>query len=363
MITATLVAAAQSVAAATETEELNPLLPERYDIIWSLVIVVILFFVFQKYALPKFQAVLDERTEKIEGGLQHAEAAQAEAAALRAEYEQQLADARTEAARIKEAARAEGGVDRRRDQGARRPRRRHAPSRRPSARSRPSASRRRSRCVRTSARSPPSSPRRSSASPSRTRPASRAWSTGSSRTSRRRTAGSDRRQGELMRGTSLASLAAAQERFEPVLAAAGKQAADLGEQLFAVVDALDSSGSLRRTLSDPAIAADAKAGGRRSGPGPVRRARRRRRSPTSCARAGRPRTTWATPSSSSGSTRCSRPPRRAGSSSASRTRSSGSPGRSSASARCAPRSSTPRGHAGEPRRARRRAARRHASAT
>jgi F-type H+-transporting ATPase subunit b len=110
VITAQLVAAAQSVTAATDTEELNPLLPEVYDIIWSLVIVVIIFFVFMKYALPKFQAVLDERTEKIEGGLQHAEAAQAEAAALRAEYEQQLADARTEAARIKEAARAEGGV-------------------------------------------------------------------------------------------------------------------------------------------------------------------------------------------------------------------------------------------------------------
>jgi len=110
VITAHLAAAAQSVVAATDTEELNPLLPETYDIIWSLVIVVIIFFVFMKYALPKFQAVLDERTEKIEGGLQHAEAAQAEAAALRAEYEQQLAEARTEAARIKEAARAEGGV-------------------------------------------------------------------------------------------------------------------------------------------------------------------------------------------------------------------------------------------------------------
>jgi len=63
-----------------------------------------------------------------------------------------------------------------------------------------------------------------------------------------------------MRGTSLASLGAVQLRFEPVLAAAGTQAITLGEQLFAVVDALDSSGSLRRTLSDPAIEADAKAG-------------------------------------------------------------------------------------------------------
>ncbi|WP_456846515.1 F0F1 ATP synthase subunit delta [Cellulomonas sp. P5_C6] len=63
-----------------------------------------------------------------------------------------------------------------------------------------------------------------------------------------------------MRGTSLASLSAAQVRFEPVLAAAGTQARGLGEQLFAVVDALDSSGSLRRTLSDQSIESGAKAG-------------------------------------------------------------------------------------------------------
>jgi F-type H+-transporting ATPase subunit b len=110
VITAPLVAAAYSVAAAAEEPEVNPLLPHTYDLVWSSVIVVIIAVVFIKYALPKFQAVLDERAEKIEGGLQHAEAAQAEAAALRAEYEQQLADARTEAARIKEAARTEGGV-------------------------------------------------------------------------------------------------------------------------------------------------------------------------------------------------------------------------------------------------------------
>jgi len=62
-----------------------------------------------------------------------------------------------------------------------------------------------------------------------------------------------------MRGTSRASLEAAQARFEPVLAAAGADAATLGEQLFAVVDALDHSGSLRRVLSDPSISGDRKA--------------------------------------------------------------------------------------------------------
>ncbi|KQY43198.1 ATP synthase F0F1 subunit B [Cellulomonas sp. Root137] len=110
-MTAPLVAAAHSaVVAAEEVEEVNPLLPHTYDLIWSSVIVAIIAVVFIKYVLPKFQVVLDERAEKIEGGLKHAETAQAEAAELRAEYEQQLADARTEAARIKEAARAEGGA-------------------------------------------------------------------------------------------------------------------------------------------------------------------------------------------------------------------------------------------------------------
>ena len=54
-----------------------------------------------------------------------------------------------------------------------------------------------------------------------------------------------------MRGTSGASLDAAQERFEPVLRSAGAGAQELGEQLFAVVGALDGSGPLRRSLADP----------------------------------------------------------------------------------------------------------------
>ncbi|MEN0128529.1 MAG: hypothetical protein AAGC49_03760, partial [Brevundimonas sp.] len=58
-----------------------------------------------------------------------------------------------------------------------------------------------------------------------------------------------------MRGTSRASLEAAEGRFEPVLVAAGAKASVLGEQLFALVDALDHSGSLRRTLADPSIPA------------------------------------------------------------------------------------------------------------
>jgi F-type H+-transporting ATPase subunit delta len=63
-----------------------------------------------------------------------------------------------------------------------------------------------------------------------------------------------------MRGESGASLAAASTSYEPVLTAAGVDAVELGEQLFAVSDALDASGSLRRTLTDPSLPAEAKAG-------------------------------------------------------------------------------------------------------
>ena len=63
-----------------------------------------------------------------------------------------------------------------------------------------------------------------------------------------------------MRGVSQASYQAVQDGFEPALAAAGAQAAELGDQMFVVVDALDRSGGLRRALSDPARHGDDKAG-------------------------------------------------------------------------------------------------------
>jgi len=51
-----------------------------------------------------------ERTEAIEGGIQKAEKAQADAAAALEQYQAQLADARGEAARIREDAREQGAA-------------------------------------------------------------------------------------------------------------------------------------------------------------------------------------------------------------------------------------------------------------
>jgi len=55
-----------------------------------------------------------------------------------------------------------------------------------------------------------------------------------------------------MRGTSRVSQEAGIEAFEPVAVAAGVDARLLATGLFIVVDALDSSSSLRRALTDPA---------------------------------------------------------------------------------------------------------------
>ena len=98
--------AADVVAAEEGTQ--NILLPHTPDIVWSLIIVIIVGIVFYKYVLPKFQAVLDERTAKIEGGIAKAEKAQEEAAEALKEYHQQLAEARADAAKTREEARAEG---------------------------------------------------------------------------------------------------------------------------------------------------------------------------------------------------------------------------------------------------------------
>ena len=87
--------------------EFNPILPTNYDLLWSTVVFVIIALLFMRYLLPKFQKVLDERAQLIEGGISKAEHAQAEAAAALEEYTAQLREARTEAAKIREHARQE----------------------------------------------------------------------------------------------------------------------------------------------------------------------------------------------------------------------------------------------------------------
>jgi len=58
--------------------------------------------------MPRISTTLEERTDKIEGGLRRAEEAQAEANRALEQYRAQLAEARHEASRLREEAREQG---------------------------------------------------------------------------------------------------------------------------------------------------------------------------------------------------------------------------------------------------------------
>jgi F-type H+-transporting ATPase subunit b len=97
-------------APAGEAETPSPLAPHLAEIIFGFVFLILLFFVFRKYVVPKFEQAYAERTKAIEGGMQEAKEAQAQAQAALEQYNQQLAEARQEAARIREEAREQGAA-------------------------------------------------------------------------------------------------------------------------------------------------------------------------------------------------------------------------------------------------------------
>ena len=84
------------------------LVPMPQEIVWSLIFLVVFALVFTKFILPRLNAVLEERAEKIEGGLRKAEQVQEQAEQLKSDQEQELAAARQEAAAIREKARNDG---------------------------------------------------------------------------------------------------------------------------------------------------------------------------------------------------------------------------------------------------------------
>jgi F-type H+-transporting ATPase subunit b len=89
-------------------ESANPLLPPVGEIIVGTITFAILCLVLFKFVVPRFEQVFRARREAIEGGIERAEAMQAEAKAALEQYRAQLAEARNEAAQIRDRARAEG---------------------------------------------------------------------------------------------------------------------------------------------------------------------------------------------------------------------------------------------------------------
>src|SRR3954465_4639798 len=86
----------------------NPLIPPWGEIIIGLIAFGLVVLVMMRFVAPRFEQVFRARREAIEGGIERAEAMQAEAKAALEQYRAQLAEARTEAAQIRDAARAEG---------------------------------------------------------------------------------------------------------------------------------------------------------------------------------------------------------------------------------------------------------------
>jgi len=86
----------------------NPLLPALPEFIIGTIVFLVVFGVLAKLLMPRIQQTLTDRTEMIEGGLARSEEAQTEAKQLLDQYREQLAEARHEAARLREEAREQG---------------------------------------------------------------------------------------------------------------------------------------------------------------------------------------------------------------------------------------------------------------
>ena len=94
--------------AAEEAE--NPLIPPIPELVIGLIAFFIVFYFLAKKLLPNINKVLEERREAIEGGIEKADAAQTEAQSVLEQYKAQLAEARHEAARLRQEAQEQGTV-------------------------------------------------------------------------------------------------------------------------------------------------------------------------------------------------------------------------------------------------------------
>lgn len=93
---------------AAEGAEHSPILPIWQEIVIGSITFALLCFVLLKFVMPRMEEMYQARVDAIEGGLKRAEAAQAEANQVLEQYKAQLAEIRSEAARIRDDARADG---------------------------------------------------------------------------------------------------------------------------------------------------------------------------------------------------------------------------------------------------------------
>jgi len=88
----------------------NPLLPTWPELIIGTICFFLVFGILGRILVPRLMKTLEERHDQIEGGINRADEAQAEAQAVLQQYRAQLDDARHEAARMREEAREQGAA-------------------------------------------------------------------------------------------------------------------------------------------------------------------------------------------------------------------------------------------------------------
>jgi len=90
---------------------LGPLLPEHIsEFVVGLVLFGIIWFAIRRWVAPAFEKMYAKREDEIQGGIERAEKAQAEAEQAKKQYEAQLAEANVEARKILDKARADGSA-------------------------------------------------------------------------------------------------------------------------------------------------------------------------------------------------------------------------------------------------------------
>jgi F-type H+-transporting ATPase subunit b len=85
----------------------SPIIPLWQELVLGVIAFAIVCFVLMKFVFPRMEETFRARVDAIEGGIKRAEEAQAQANELLEQYRAQLAEARTEAARIRDEARAD----------------------------------------------------------------------------------------------------------------------------------------------------------------------------------------------------------------------------------------------------------------
>jgi len=87
-----------------------PIIPHPLEFFFGLACFAILYVIVKQKVVPRLEQIYAERTAAIEGGMNKAEEAQAQAQAALEQYQAQLSEARAEATRIREEAREQGAA-------------------------------------------------------------------------------------------------------------------------------------------------------------------------------------------------------------------------------------------------------------